>query len=214
MYLSRLIGYICVVLVAVACQSSPTSSANHAATPTPTKSAGALVVFTTWVPDSKVTSGPEPGYKPALSGLTGHDIQSAVPIIDATGTSWQVNITFTSRGTNLFARLTRDNVAACPGDAATGAGSGCPQRHLAIWLDLTQADIDNWDDATYAASISRLYDLGCLTAVSSTVVCPKLISDPITLQEIDGGHLAMNGGFTQRSATELASAINSMSSAA
>ncbi len=163
------------------------------------------------MPDAKVTIGPEPGYKPALSGLTGHDIQSAVPIIDAAGTSWVVNITFTSRGTNLFAKLTHDNVAACPGDAATGAGSGCPQRHLAIWLDLTQADIDSWEDPTYAATVSRLYDIGCLTGRSSTAVCPKLISDPITLQEIDGGHLVMNGVFTRQSATELATAINSMS---
>ena len=85
------------------------------------------------------------------------------------------------------------------------------RRHLAIWLDLTQSDIDNWEDATYAATVSRLYDLGCLTAASSTAVCPKLISDPITLQEIDGGHLVMNGAFTQQSATALASAISSMS---
>jgi preprotein translocase subunit SecD len=212
MHISRLIRYVSVVaLVVVACQSSPTSNANHGATPTATKSPGALVVFTTWVPDAKATIGPEPGYKPALSGLTGHDIQSAVPIIDSNGTSWAVNITFTSRGTNLFAKLTHDNVAACPGNPATGAGPGCPQRHLAIWLDLTQADIDNWEDATYAATVSRAYDLGCLAAPSSTAVCPKLISDPITLQEIDGGHLVMNGTFTQQSATALASAINSMS---
>jgi preprotein translocase subunit SecD len=171
-----------------------------------------LVVFTTWDPDAKVTFGPEPGYKPALSGLTGHDIQSAVPIIDSTGTSWAVNITFTSGGTNLFAKLTRDNVAACPGDAA-GAGSGCPRRHLAIWLDLTQTDIDNWEDPSYVDGVSRPYDLGCLTAPPSTAVCPKLISDPITLQEIDGGHLVMNAGFNQQSATALASAINSMSPA-
>jgi len=214
MYLSRLTGYICVVLVAVGCQSSPTSSTNHAATPTPTKSAGALVVFTTWVPDSKVTSGPEPGYKPALSGLTGHDIQSAVPAIDNSGVGWILIITFTSRGTSLFAKLTHDNVAACPGDPTTGAGSGCPQRHLAIWLDLTQTDIDSWEDSTYATTVSRVYDLDCLTAPSSTAICAKLISDPITLQEIDSGHLAMFGGDTEKSATALSNAINSMSSAA
>ena len=212
--MARLTRYVCVVaLVVTACQSSPASSANQAATPPAAKSPGALLVFTTWVPDAKVTIGPEPGYKPALSGLTGHDIQSAVQIIDAAGTSWVVNITFTSRGTNLFAKLTHDNVAACPGDAATGAGSGCPQRHLAIWLDLTQADIDNWEDATYAATVSRPYDLGCLTGRSSTAVCPKLISDPITLQEIDGGHLTMDAGFNQQGATALANAINSVSPA-
>ena len=213
MHFSRLIRSVCfVALLLIACQSSPISGVNRGATPTPTNSRGALVVFTTWVPDAKVTIGPEPGYKPALSGLTGHDIQSAVPIIDATGTGWAVNITFTSRGANLFAKLTHDNVAACPGDAA-GAGSGCPQRHLAIWLDLTQTDIDNWEDPSYVDRVSRPNDLGCLTAPSSPAVCPKLISDPITLQEIDGGHLVMNAGFNQPSATALASAINSVSPA-
>jgi preprotein translocase subunit SecD len=213
MHSHRLIRYIYLVaLLVIACQSSPISDAGQSATPSPTKSPSALVVFTTWVSDAKVTDGPEPGYRPALSGLTGHDIQSAVPIIDATGTSWAVNITFTSRGANLFAKLTHDKVAACPGDA-TSAGTVCPQRHLAIWLDLTQTDIDQWEDPTYAANVSRPYDLGCLTVASSTAVCPKLISDPITLQEIDGGHLLMNGVFTQQSATALASAINSISPA-
>ena len=36
------------------------------------KTIGAIskLVYTKWVPNSKVTSGPEPGYKPALTGLT------------------------------------------------------------------------------------------------------------------------------------------------
>jgi len=81
-------------------------------------------------------------------------------------------------------------------------------------LDLTQTDIESWEDPTYTATVSRLYDLDCLTTPSTTVVCPKLISDPITFQEIDGGHLVMNGVFTQQSATALANAINSMSPSA
>jgi hypothetical protein len=52
-----------------------------------------------------------------------------------------------------------------------------------------------------------------LTAPSSTAVCPKLISDPITLQEIGGGHLILNAGFNQQTATALANAINAMSPA-
>jgi preprotein translocase subunit SecD len=43
--------------------------------------------------------------------------------------------------------------------------------------------------------------------MAPTTVCPKLLSDPVTLQEIDGGHLAITGGFTQQTATELAGAI-------
>ncbi|HYM97242.1 MAG TPA: hypothetical protein VET26_08075, partial [Candidatus Sulfotelmatobacter sp.] len=43
------------------------------------KTIGAIskLVYTKWVPDSKVTNGPEPGYKPAFVGLTGDDISSA-----------------------------------------------------------------------------------------------------------------------------------------
>ena len=43
----------------------------------------------------------------------------------------------------------------------------------------------------------------------AATVCPKLVSDPVTLQEIDGGHLAIAAGLTQQTATELAVAVNS-----
>ena len=56
------------------------------------------LVYTKWVADSKVTNGPEPGYKPAFVGLTGDDIQSANASLDQNGTQWTVNITFTSSG--------------------------------------------------------------------------------------------------------------------
>lgn len=163
--------FIAVALLVAACGSGSTSA-------TPPKPSGALVVFTTWVADANVNNGPEPGYKPAFTGLTGHDIQSASPIIDSTGTAWFVNLSFTQRGANLFAKLTRDNVAACPSD--------CAQRHLAIWLDLTQADIDKWDDPIYVGKVSQPYDLPCLVRSLPTVVCPKFLSNPITLQEITG----------------------------
>ena len=63
------------------------------------KTIGAVskLVYTKWVPDAKVTAGPEPGFKPALTGLTGDDISAASATIDSTGTSWVVNITFTGR---------------------------------------------------------------------------------------------------------------------
>src|SRR6266567_9229075 len=73
------------------------------------------LVYTKGVPDAKVTGGPEPGYKPAFAGLTGDDIQSATAVIDQNGIGWVVNVVFTSSGADLFSRLTRDNVAACPG---------------------------------------------------------------------------------------------------
>src|SRR6266704_4795975 len=77
------------------------------------------LVYTKWVKDDKVTAGPEPGYKPELTGLTGDDIASANASIDQSGVAWVVNVTFTSRGADLFDKLTRENVAACPGDSNT-----------------------------------------------------------------------------------------------
>ncbi len=175
------------------------------------KTIGAVskLVYTKWVADSKVTNGPEPGYKPAFVGLTGDDISSASATIDTTGTGWVVNVNFTSTGGNTFANLTRANVAACPGDPSTTATANCPERHLTIWLDLTQADINNWEDPVFVTKVSSPYDTGCLAAQTPSTVCGKFLTDPITLQEIDGGAATISGSFTQQSANDLATGINS-----
>jgi preprotein translocase subunit SecD len=197
-----------IAFLLAACDSGTASSANHPATPSPTTPVSALLVFTTWVPDTKVLNGPEPGYKPALSGLTGHDVQAATAVLDASGATWMLNITFTPAGSKLFAKLTQDNVAACPG-GATGAGPGCVMRHLAIWLELTQADIDGWENTPYVATVSQPFDLACLAQAPSATPCPKFVSDPITLAEIDGGTAAISCSCTQQGARDLAAAINS-----
>lgn len=175
------------------------------------KTIGAVskLVYTKWVPDAKVTNGPEPGYKPELTGLTGDDISSANDAIDPNGTSWVVNVNFTSRGGQVFDNLTRDNVAACPGDPNTSATANCAQRHLTIWLDLTQQDINNWEDPSYVAKISSTYDPACLATQVQGTVCGKFLTDPITLQEIAGGNATISGTFTQQSAHDLATGINS-----
>jgi preprotein translocase subunit SecD len=175
------------------------------------KTIGAVskLVYTKWVADSNVTNGPEPGFKPAFAGLTGNDISSAVASIDTTGTGWVVNVNFTSAGGNTFANLTRENVAACPGDPSTVATANCPQRHLTIWLDLTQADIDHWEDPAYVTKVSGPYDTACLAAQTPSTVCGKFLTDPITLQEIDGGAATISGSFDQQSANDLATGINS-----
>lgn len=196
------------IALLAACESGSPSSVNYPATLSPTTTARALLVFTTWVPDNKVANGPEPGYKPALSGLTGHDVQAATPVIDATGTVWMLNITFTPAGSTLFGKLTHDSVAACPGDAS-GSGYGCAMRHLAIWLELTQTDIDNWENAAYVARVSEPFDLACLRRTPSATSCPKFLSDPITLAEIHDGVVAISCGCTQHAASDLAAAINS-----
>ncbi len=166
------------------------------------------LVYTSWVPDDKVTGGQTPGFKPKLTGLTGDDIQSATPTINADGTSWVVNIQFSSRGGALFDQLTRANVAACPGDPNTVATANCPQRHLAIWLDLTQQDIDNWENADYQAKVYAPYDPGCLASQTATTVCGKFLTNPVTIEEISGGSAQISGSFTQQSASDLATGIN------
>jgi preprotein translocase subunit SecD len=163
------------------------------------------LVYTKWVKDAKVTTGLHPGYKPAFTGLTGDDIQSASATIDQNGTSWVVNVTFTSRGADVFDKLTAANVKACASVDPT-TGQYCAERFLTIWLDLTQADIDKWSDTTYQNKISALYNPACLP--SATVICPKLLVDAVTQQEIAGGNAQISGNFTQQTASDLATGIN------
>jgi preprotein translocase subunit SecD len=175
------------------------------------KTIGAVskLVYTKWVADAKVTNGPEPGYKPAFIGLTGDDITSASSQIDQTGTSWVVNVSFTGRGATVFDQATAANVAACPGDTTTSATANCAQRHLAIWLDLTQKDIDNWENASYVSKVTANYDTACLAAQTASTVCGKFLTDPITIEEIAGGSATISGAFTQQTAQDLATGINS-----
>jgi preprotein translocase subunit SecD len=167
------------------------------------------LVYTKWVKDAKVTGGPEPGYKPQFTGLTGDDIASATSTIDQNGVAWVVNVAFTSHGGDLFDKLTRDNVAACPGDVQTSATANCPERHLAIWLDLTQKDIDNWEDPAYVGKISQPYNTACLAQATPSTICPKFLVDAVTLQEIAGGNATISGAFTEQGARDLSTGINS-----
>src|SRR4029077_3091942 len=141
------------------------------------------------------------GYKHELVGLTGDDISSASGTIDQNGVAWVVNITFTSHGSGVFDTLTRNNVAACPGHPATNPNAGCPEPVLTIWLDLTQSDIDNWDNPGVQAQLLQRYDSG-----------GKLLVDAITDTEISGGQAQISGGSagsTQAQANDLATGINS-----
>lgn len=161
------------------------------------------LVYTNWVQDAKSTSGPHPGYAPALTGLTGDDIRSASAAIDQNGAGWVVNVTFTTRGANVFDRLTAANVAACQIDPTSG--TACPQRFLTIWLDLTQRDLDRWDDPSYRAMLLVPYDATCLP--SATVPCGKFVIDALTQEEITGGEVQISGNFNQQSAIDFANAI-------
>jgi preprotein translocase subunit SecD len=164
------------------------------------------LVYTKWVKDPKSTTGLHAGYRPAFTGLTGDDIASANASIDQNGVGWVVNVSFNSHGAQLFDDLTRANVAACAVDPTTG--TYCPERYLTIWLDLTQQDIDKWDDPASQGKVQALYDAACLP--SATVTCGKLLVDAYSAAEIAGGQAQISGGnFTQQSATDLATGINS-----
>jgi preprotein translocase subunit SecD len=163
------------------------------------------LVYTKWVKDPKSTSGLQPGYKPAFTGLTGDDIASANASIDQNGVGWVVNVSFNSHGAQLLDDLSRANVAACGPDPTTGRY--CAERYLTIWLDLTQQDIDNWDDPAYQGKVQSLYNAACLP--SATITCGKLLVDAYSAAEISGGQAQISGSFTQQSATDLATGINS-----
>jgi preprotein translocase subunit SecD len=170
------------------------------------KTIGAVskLVYTKWVPDASIKTGPWPGFKPAFTGLTGDDIANASATVDQQGLAWVVNVSFTQRGAGIFGTLTTEAVAACP-----GAVADCPGRHLTIWLDLTQKDIDNWGDAAYVAKLTAPYDPGCLATAGPDTVCGKYLTDPVTREAITGGNAVISGSFTQQSANDLAAGINS-----
>jgi len=168
------------------------------------------LVYTKWVKDPKQDAtnpaGPlHPGYKPELVKLTGDDIQTASASLDQNGVNWVVNITFDARGSDVFSNLTAANMAACPGDPTTNPQASCPERFLSTWMDLTQNDIDHWDDPGYAAQLIRPWD----SPPNPTDPQPKLLIDAITLQQISGGQAQISGNFNQQSATDLATGINS-----
>ena len=169
------------------------------------------LVYTKWVKDANSTSGPHPGYRPAFTGLTGDDIASANAGLDPqSGASWVVNVTFTSRGADVFDQLTRANVAACTSPDAT-TGQFCADRFLTIWLDFTQQDIDNWDNPSYQARLYTYYsDPGGCNQVTgtSTGPCGKKLVDAVTQQEIAGGNAVISGNFTQASANDLSTGIS------
>ena len=149
--------------------------------------------FTTWVKDPNAQQvGEAPaGYKPQFTGLGSAQVTGATSGLDSSGLQYQVNLTFNSDGAALFSKLTTDAVNSCPGDGVT-----CPTRNIAIFSNLTQADIDNWDKE------------------ESTLALPpneggKLLTNPNILQPIPGGQAQITGNFDASSAHDLAVEISS-----
>jgi len=200
----RVICLVWVALTAVACSSSSSPAVTPNASASIPAAQRILLVFAKWAPSADVRDGVEPGYEPALTGLTGHDVTRASSTISGAGVGWVVDVSFNAHGRALLAQLTHDNLRAC-----LNPNQDCPERHLAVWLGLSQADIDSWAAAGYADRVSQPYDIGCLTQQAAKAACPKLVSNPAVLAEITGGSMEIGGNFTQQSANELADSINS-----
>jgi preprotein translocase subunit SecD len=153
----------------------------------------AQLVTTKWVPDSAVTGGPWPGYRPQNTPLQADMLTSANAQLDPQGgTAWVVSTNYNSTGAAIFSQLTTDAVAACP-------TSDCAQRHITDWLDLTPDDIAHWNER--ALQLYKPFDQG-----------GKLVTDPTIQNQISGGTAIIsngNPGFTQQSASDLATLLNS-----
>jgi preprotein translocase subunit SecD len=151
------------------------------------------LVITTWAPDPSITGGPFPGYKPQMTQMTADMLQSSSASLDPNGgTAWVVNFQFNGAGAGIFGQLSTTAYNAC----GTGGTGTCPQSRITNWLDLNQDDINNWN--TRAAQVYQPFDSG-----------GKLLSDPYIQQPITGGNGIISGNFTEQSAKDLATSLNS-----
>ena len=154
------------------------------------------LVTTIWVKDASITNGPYPGYKPKITDLTSDMWNSANAGLDQNGAGWVVNFTLSSTGANIFSQLSTTAYNACQ-------QQGCPDQHVTEWLDLTQDDVNNWNDV--ANQRYQPYD----TTYNQG---GRLVTDPVIQQPITGGQGQISGPsnapFTQQSAGDLATLIN------
>jgi preprotein translocase subunit SecD len=152
----------------------------------------AQLVTTIWVKDASVTNGPFPGYKPQITQLRSDMLTGASAALDPNGgTAWVVNFTYNSAGANIFGQLTTTAYAACQ------TSQSAPECRITEWLDLTQDDINNWNSRVNA--LYPPYDQG-----------GKLLTDPTISQgPITGGQGFIQGSFSQDSAKNLATLLNS-----
>src|SRR5205807_10553304 len=148
----------------------------------------ARLVTTTWVKDPSITNGPNVGYKPQITPLTAEMLTSSSAALDQTGTSWVVNVTYNSQGAGVLNNLSTKEYNAC-------SQQGCPEQYMTQWLDLTQDDIDHWNER--ANQLYKPYDQN-----------GKMVVDAVTQSVIPSGQMQITGSFNQSSATNLALLLN------
>jgi preprotein translocase subunit SecD len=153
----------------------------------PGAAAPARLVVTTWTKDPSFIDAPYPGYRPQVTPLTSDMITNAQVVRNSDG-DIVVQVKFDSRGTEIFRNLTAQAAAACP-------QSDCPQRHVTMWLDLTQDDVDHWNQRAH--NLYRPFYQG-----------GKLLTDPVVRAPITGGSAQIPGNFTEQQAEDLAHRLN------
>jgi protein-export membrane protein SecD len=146
------------------------------------------------VADSSITNGPFPGYRPQMTQMTADMLSNATASLDQNGTGWVVNFTFNQAGANIFSQLSTSAYnATCPRQGQLD----CPERRLTNWLDLTQDDIDHWNERG-----TQVYQ------ENGSVSGGKLLADPYIQSPITGGQGQISGNFTRQSAQDLATGLN------
>jgi preprotein translocase subunit SecD len=154
----------------------------------------AQLVTTIWVKDPSITNGPYPGYKPKITDLKSDMLTSANAELDPSGAAgWVIAFNLNSTGANIFSQLSTTAYNAC-------SQSDCPERHITEWLDLSQDDVDHWNEVANQryAPYDQAYNQG-----------GRLLTDPTIQSPITGGQGVIQGSFSQQSASDLATLLNS-----
>jgi preprotein translocase subunit SecD len=144
----------------------------------------ARLVTTTWVKDASITAGPNVGYRPQITPLTADMLTNASASLDQNGTSWVVNLTYNSQGASILNTLTTKQYNAC-------SQQGCPEQFMTQWLDLSQDDINHWNQRE--PDLYKPYDQG-----------GKLLVDAVTQSVIPAGQMQITGNFSQTTSKNLA----------
>jgi hypothetical protein len=148
----------------------------------------ARLVVTTWTKDPSVGAAPYPAYRPVVAPIDNSMISRAWATRNPNG-DIVVQVTFDSRGSEAFRNLTAQAAAACP-------QSDCPERHVTMWLDLSQDDLDHWNQRAH--ELYRPFTGG-----------GKLLTDPLVTSRVPGGSAQIAGNFTQQQADDLADRLES-----
>jgi preprotein translocase subunit SecD len=144
----------------------------------------ARLVTTTWVKDPSITVGPNVGYRPQITSLTADMLTNASASLDQNGTSWVVNLTYNSQGASILNTLTTKQYSAC-------SQQGCPEQFMTQWLDLSQDDINHWNERE--PQLYKPYDQS-----------GKLLVDAVTQSVIPAGQMQITGNFSQTTSKNLA----------